>query len=95
VVKRCREAGRSREGIVGEEPDEGLNLLPPEQGFELYRYNNAEEMTTRGWSGLYWARKNAGGDYEIRTVTRKGEGYSYPGGVFSKESFERDYEKAK
>jgi hypothetical protein len=79
---------------VGEEPDEGLNLVPPEEGFELYRYNNAEGMTTRGWSGLYWARKNEAGDYEIRTVTKQGEGYSYPGGVFSKVAFERHYEKA-
>jgi len=79
---------------VGEEPDEGLNLVSPEEGFELYRYKNAGEMTTRGWSGLYWARKIEAGDYEIRAVTRKGEGYSYPGGVFSKEAFERDYKKA-
>ena len=79
---------------MGEEPDEGLNLVPPEEGFELYRYKNAEEMGTRGWSGLYWARKNEAGDYEIRAVTRKGEGYSYPGGMFSKASFERYYEKA-
>jgi len=79
---------------VGEEPNEGLNLVPPEEGFELYRYKNAEGMTTRGWSGLYWARKNEAGDYEIRTVTKEGEGYSYPGGVFAKEAFERDYKKA-
>ena len=51
-------------------------------------------MTTREWSGLYWARKNEAGDYEIRTVTKEGEGYSYPGGVFAKEAFERDYKKA-
>ena len=41
-----------------------LNLTPPEEGFapeegfELYRYKNAARMSTRGWSGLYWARKN-------------------------------------
>jgi hypothetical protein len=79
---------------VGVEPDEGLNLVPPEEGFELYHYKSAEEMSTQGWSGLYWARKNEAGDYEIRTVTKKGEGYSYPGGVFSKVAFERYYEKA-
>jgi len=79
---------------VGEEPDEGLNLVPPEEGFELYRYKNAEGMTTRGWSGLYWARNSEAGDYEIRAVTRKGEGYSYRGGVFPKDAFERYYEKA-
>jgi hypothetical protein len=37
---------------VGEEPDEGLNLVPPEEGFELYRYNNAEEMTTKYLKGI-------------------------------------------
>jgi len=79
---------------VGEETDEDLNLVPLEEGFELYRYKNVEGMTTRGWSGLYWARKSEAGDYEIRTVTKKGEGYSYPGGVFPKEAFERYYENA-
>jgi hypothetical protein len=49
-------------------------------------------MTARGWSGLYWARNNEAGAYEIRVVTKKG-GYSYPGGVFSKEAFEGYYEK--
>ena len=34
-----------------------------------------------------------GGDYEIRAVTREGEGYSYPGGVLLKEAFERRYER--
>jgi hypothetical protein len=72
---------------------EDLNLTPPEESFELYRHKNVEEIATRGWSGLYWARKNEAGDYEIRAVTKKGEGYSYPGGVFSQESFERYYEK--
>jgi hypothetical protein len=79
---------------VVEEPDEDLNLVPPEEGFELYRYKNVEEMRTQGWSGLYWARKNEAGDYEIRTLTKKGEGYSYPGGVFPKEAFERHYQLA-
>jgi hypothetical protein len=78
---------------MSQERYEDLNLVPPEEDFELYRYKNAQEMTTRGWSGLYWARKNKAGDYEIRTVTKKGEGHSYPGGVFSKEAFERYYEK--
>jgi hypothetical protein len=48
---------------VGEKPDEGLNLTPPAESFELYRHKNAERMRTRGWSGLYWARKNEAGDY--------------------------------
>jgi hypothetical protein len=78
---------------MSQEHYKDLNLTPPEEGFELYRHKNADEMKTRGWSGLYWARKNESGDYEIRAVTRGGEGYSYPGGVFSKEAFEGIYEK--
>ena len=78
---------------MSQEHHEELNLRAPGEDFELYRYKSVERMRTQGWSGLYWARKNEAGDYEIRAVTRKGEGYSYPGGVFSKEAFERYYEK--
>jgi len=78
---------------MNQEPYKDLNLSPPKEESELYRYKNVEEMRTQGWSGLYWARKNEAGDYEIRAVSRKGEGYSYPGGVFSKEAFARYYEK--
>jgi hypothetical protein len=38
---------------MSQERYEDLHLTPPEEGFELYRYKNAEEMTTRRWSGLY------------------------------------------
>ena len=79
---------------MSEEQHEELNLTPPKEGFDLYRHKNAEQMRTRGWSGLYWARKTEAGDFEIRAVTREGEGYSYPGGVFSKEAFENLYERA-
>jgi hypothetical protein len=79
---------------MNQERFEDLNLVPPEEGFELYRYKKAEKMRTSGWSGLYWARKNEAGDYEIRAVIAEGEGYSYPGGVFSEGAFERYYEKA-
>lgn len=79
---------------MGQKYYEELNLTPPEKDFELYRHKNAKAMRTRGWSGLYWARKNETGDYEIRAVTKEGEGYSYPGGVFSKEAFEKYYERA-
>ena len=79
---------------MSQEDYKELNLRPPGPGFELYRHKNAEQMSTQGWSGLYWARKNEAGDYEIRTITKEGEGYSYPGGVFSKEAFESLYEKA-
>src|SRR5215204_145798 len=88
-----REAESPREGNMGKELYEGLNLTPPDEGFELFRHKNTERMTTRGWSGLYWARKNVAGDYEIRAVTREGEGYSVTGGIFPNEGFEEHYEK--
>jgi hypothetical protein len=78
---------------VADNPYEGLNLEPPEGGYELWRHNDAHKMGTKGWSGLYWARKTAGGDYEIRTLTRQGEAVSYPGGIFPREAFERLYER--
>jgi hypothetical protein len=81
------------QGDMSQERYQDLNLIPPEEGYELYRHKNAEQMRTQGWSGLYWARENEPGDYEIRAVSREGEGYSYPGGVFPKEAFERLYEK--
>ena len=67
--------------------------MPPAEGFELFRHRNAEQMTTQGWSGLYWARINEAGDYEIRSVTREGEAHSVTGGIFPKEGFEEHYEK--
>jgi hypothetical protein len=72
---------------------EGLNLMPSVEGFELYRHKNADETKTEGWSGLYWARRNDEGDYEIRTVTREGEAYSVPGGIFPRQGFEDHYER--
>ena len=78
---------------MGVELEEGLNLRPPEEGFELFRHKNAQSKRTRGWSGLYWARQNQAGDYEIRSVAREGEVYSMTGGVFPKEGFEEHYEK--
>ena len=78
---------------MADNPYEGLNLEPPEGGFELWRHKNADKMGTKGWSGLYWARKTQEGDYEIRTLAREGEAFSYPGGLFPKEAFERLYER--
>ena len=78
---------------MADNPYEGLNLAPPEEGFELWRHRNADKMGTEGWLGLYWARPKAGGDYEIRTLTREGQEYSYPGGVFPRAAFERLYER--
>jgi len=76
---------------VDERSQEGLNLTPPAEGFELYRHRNADRLSTRGWSGLYWARVTTSGNYEIRSVAREGEANSYPAGVFPKEAFERLY----
>jgi hypothetical protein len=84
---------RPREGSVGEKLDEDLNLRPPGDGFELYKHKHAESTRTQGWAGLYWARKNESGDYEIRSVAREGEAQSITGGVFPKEGFEEHYEK--
>jgi hypothetical protein len=72
---------------------EGLNLTPPAEGFELYRHKDVAETKAGVWSGLYWARRNEGGDYEIRAVNREGEAYSATGGVFPKKGFEEHYEK--
>jgi hypothetical protein len=83
-VRRMPETGRHHED---------LNLTPPAEGFELYRHKDAGETRAGGWSGLYWARRNEAGDYEIRAVTGEGEAYSVPGGVFPREGFEEHYEK--
>ncbi len=70
-----------------------LGRLPPEGGFELYRYKDAEKMRTKNWHGYYWARHTGTGDYEIRSVPSTLGEQSVPGGVFPKESFEQRYEK--
>ncbi len=69
------------------------NLIPPEEGYELYRHKSAETMKTRNWQGLYWARRNEKGDYQIRTVPSSEGERSAPGGVFPKEGFEEHYER--
>ena len=72
---------------------DGPDTSPPEEGFELYRHRNAEATSTRGWHGLYWARRDEKGDYEIRSVpTSLGEP-SAAGGVMPGEGFERIYER--
>ena len=72
---------------------EDLDLTPPEGGYELYRHKNAAQMNTKNWSGLYWARRNEEGDYELRSVPRSEGEHPAPGGIFPKEGFERCYEK--
>ena len=73
--------------------DEGYDLTPPGEGFELYRHKDADEMGTRNWHGYYWARCTEEGDYEIRSVPSMLGEHSVPGGVMPKEGFEEHYEK--
>jgi hypothetical protein len=82
----------------GDEPslfddEEGPDLTPPGEGFELYRHKNADEMRTKKWHGCYWARRTEEGDYEIRSVPSMLGEHSVPGGVMSKEGFEEHYQK--
>ena len=76
------------------EDREGPDLTPPEGGYELYRRKNAARMKTKNWHGLYWARQNEKGDYELRSVPSSEGEHSAPGGVFPREGFEEHYEKA-
>jgi hypothetical protein len=69
---------------MSQERYKDLNLTPPEEGFELYRHKNVDEMTTRGWSGLYWARKNEALDYEIRAVIKREKDTLIPAGYSRK-----------
>ena len=78
-------------GVSPEGRAEGLDLTPPGRGYVLYKHKNAESMKTRDWHGLYWARQNEEGDYEVRTVPVSSGEYSASGGVWPKEGFERNY----
>ncbi len=82
----------------GDEPclfddQEGLDPIPPEGGFELYRHKHAQKMRTGRWHGYYWARRTEEGDYEIRSVPSMLGEHSMPGGVMPREGFEEHYEK--
>jgi hypothetical protein len=70
-----------------------LERVPPEGGFDLYRYKDAEKMRTTSWRGYYWARHTAEGDYEIRSVPAMPSEHSVPGGIFPEVAFEKLYEK--
>jgi hypothetical protein len=74
--------------------EEGSNLTPPEEGFELYRHKDAQKMRTKNWRGYYWTRRTEQGDYEIRSVPSSLGEHSAPGGVMPKEGFEEHYERA-
>lgn len=74
-------------------PEEAPERTPPDEGYDLYRHKNAADMKTRNWHGLYWARRTADGEYEIRSVpTSLGE-LSAPGGRMPGARFEELYER--
>ena len=66
---------------------------PPEGGYKLYRHRNADARHTRDWQGYYWARRTAGGDYEIRSVPASLGEPSTPAGTVPGEPFERLYQE--
>ena len=68
-------------------------LTPPEADYELYRHKNTGNMKTKNWHGLYWARRNEKGNYEVRTVSSSEGERSVPCGVFPKNGFQEHYEK--
>jgi hypothetical protein len=75
------------------EDREGPDRAPPGEGYALYRHKSFARLPTAGWHGLYWARKNAAGDYELRSVpTSLGEP-SAAGGVMPGTGFESLYER--
>jgi hypothetical protein len=86
--------GVSRNSLPPGDEQEGPDLTPPAGGYELYRHKNAGTMETRNWHGLYWARRNEEGDYEIRTVPTSSGMYSTPGGIWPREGFEKHYVRA-
>lgn len=73
--------------------EEGPDLSPPGEGFELYRHKDAEMMKTKNWHGYYWAKLTKQGDYEIRSVPSMLGEHSVPGGIMPREGFEEHYEK--
>jgi hypothetical protein len=73
--------------------EEGPDLTPLEEGFELYRHKDADKMRTRNWHSYYWARQTEEGDYEIRSVPSMLGEHSVPGGLMPREGFEKHYEK--
>ena len=72
---------------------DGPGTSPPGEGFELYGHRNAGAISMRGWHGLYWARRNEAGDYEIRSVPASLGEPSADAGVMPGEGFERLYER--
>jgi hypothetical protein len=88
--------GKEKKGMPlpsAHDEEEGPDLTPPEEGYELYRHTDSANMATTNWHGYYWARRIEEGDYEIRTVPSSLGEASASGGVFPKRGFEGHYEK--
>lgn len=83
--------GSPRNGSPPGGDQEAPDLILPVAGYELYTHKNAGSMKTKNWRGLYWARRNEEGDYEIRTVPASIGEYSVPGGVWPGAGFEENY----
>ena len=81
----------ARDGSSPGDYREGSDRILPEEGYELYRHRNAGETKTKNWHGLYWARRNEEGDYEIRSVPTSTGEPSAPGGTFPRDGFEEHY----
>jgi hypothetical protein len=85
--------GTPNNGTLPFDDEEGPDLAPPEEGYELYRHKDVERMKTKNWRGYYWARRTEEGDYEIRSVPSSLGEHSAVGGVMPKAGFEEHYER--
>jgi hypothetical protein len=85
--------GTPNNGRLPFDDEEGLDLTPPEEGFELYRHKDTEKMRTKDWHGYYWAKRTEQGNYEIRSVPSSLGEHSVSEGVMPREGFEKHYER--
>jgi hypothetical protein len=85
--------GTLNNGTLPFDDEEGPDLAPPGEGYELYRHNDAERIKAKNWHGYYWARRTEEGDYEIRSVPSSLGEHSAVGGVMPKAGFEEHYER--
>jgi hypothetical protein len=85
--------GTLNNGTLPFDDEEGSDLTPPEEGFELYRHKDAEKMRTKNWRGYYWAKRTEQGNYEIRSVPSSRGEHSVSGGVMPRQGFEEHYKR--
>ena len=55
-------------GLSSDDDQQGVNLVPPEEGCELYGHKDAENLKTKNWPGYYRARPKETGGYEVQGV---------------------------